>query len=317
MALTIFNSEFLEHLAAELGCEVSEIEKAIASFGEASPAPEPVKPTRKNVPPKPPVEKPKASTKKSNAIEKDDEDNSEDDVSEGSEAGDGKKHTCDRIPRGKTDACGKNAKNCIEGEDGNVNWYCGTENSGCYKSILLGQKRQTKAVASKPRGKQPPGKKESAKAPPAKESSKASTKKPSTNTDKKSASDVKTKSLVHKVTKHQTLDVKKIKVGEKVLWFDSQTRAVFDRDTKEAYAILGKDNKTIKPLTDEDIRLLEASGVPIRVEEKGKKASKTDEDDLDESQSDDEEDDIDLGDDDDEEEKDDEDDIDLGSGDDE
>lgn len=259
VVISIFNAEFLEHLAAELSCEVSDIEKAIASFGEAPPVPNPVKPDRKKVPAK---EKPLPAKGKPSASTSDEENNSQNGEIESDS--DGEKHTCDRIPRGKTDACGKSAKNRFEGDDGTVNWYCGTEKSGCFKSILLGQKRQTKLSVSKSKSGSNFSKKDSVKAPPAK--------KPSTNTGRKIASNAKTNSLLNKVSKRQTLDIKKIKVGNKVLWVDIQSRVLFDRGTQEAYAVLAKDNKTIQPLSDENIRWLEASGISIRIEESGKKA---------------------------------------------
>jgi len=329
MSISVFSTEFLEHLAAELGCETSDIEKAISSFGEAAPAPKPVKPARKRVPAKAKASaaKKKANSSSGSASQNESESESEDSKPSASESDD-EKHTCDRVPRGKTDPCGKNAKNKVD-DEGSVFWYCGTERSGCYKSILLAQKRQKKVAASKPKGKAP-----AKKAPAPKTTTKPKAKKPTTNAGRKTASDTKSKSLVHKVTKRQKLDIKKVKVGGKVLWVDSQSRVLFDRATQEAYGVLAKDNKTTEPLSEENIRWLEASGVAIRTEaetgKKGnlkKKLSKKGADDVDDDEeldklrgdvedadtgADDEED-IDLGGSEDEEDLGSEEDIDLGS----
>lgn len=247
----MLSTEFIEHLASELDCEVSEIENAISSFVLKSSNPKskikPVEPSRKKIPPK---EKPSKPT--SDDSDNDDSDKSEDD----------KKHTCDRIPRGKSESCGKNAKNKLE-EDGVVNWYCGTENSGCYKSILLGQKRQTKAGASKPKPppskkdgpakKDAPGKKEAPgkKAPPAKKDA----------VSKKKESDVKAASLISKVAKNKALNIKKIKVKGELLWMDEKNRLLFNKDSNKAYGVLNKDGVTIEKLTKENIRFLEANGI--------------------------------------------------------
>ena len=47
-----------------------------------------------------------------------------------------KGHECERIKKGQTEPCGKNALRSIKDDDGE-HWYCGSEKSaGCYKSEL-------------------------------------------------------------------------------------------------------------------------------------------------------------------------------------
>ena len=43
-------------------------------------------------------------------------------------------HFCQRVPRGKTDPCGKKAKNFAD-INGKIMWFCGTESGGCYRII--------------------------------------------------------------------------------------------------------------------------------------------------------------------------------------
>ena len=150
-------------------------------------------------------------------------------------------HTCEKIPRGKTDPCGKKAKRSYEGK-----WYCGTEKSGCLKSII---NKATKVQKSGSTNEKPMTKKE----------------------QKKSISDIKSQVLVHQITKTQKLSVKKLIIKNKVYWINHASRVVFDREKREAYGKLDKDNITIKKLDDNTVRWLEANGINIKegsIEEK-------------------------------------------------
>src|SRR3546814_3197864 len=101
MADRAFSPDLLEHIAAELGCSVKDVSKAVASFFLPSEEPEVVTPKKKNIPAKSSgkaSQKPKTQSK----IKKNDDDGP---------------HTCERIPVRKnedTDPCGKNAKNPVE-----------------------------------------------------------------------------------------------------------------------------------------------------------------------------------------------------------
>nr|QBK86567.1 MAG: uncharacterized protein LCMAC102_03620 [Marseillevirus LCMAC102] len=179
------------------------------------------------------------------------------------------KHYCERIPRKKSELCGKAAKNSVC-EDGETHWYCGTEKTGCYKSILGSANRQVKAAASKS----------------------------STLKDKKSVADVKSQNLVHSVTATKGIDIKSINFNGKKLWINHATKILFDRVTREAYGVLGATK--IKPLEDEQIRWLETSGMKIRQDKKIKlEEYEEDEIDLEEEDEEDEEDEIGLEEDDD------------------
>lgn len=325
-ASRVFSNDLLEHIATELNCDVKDVSAAVESFFVPSEEPEVVTPKKKKLPAKsadkaPSKVKPKAQIKKFS---------------------DDGPHTCDRIPvrkNGDSSRCGKNAKNQAEIE-GEIKWYCGTEKSGCYKSILGAIKRNEKI--SDPEDDEDeetsPPPKAKGKAPAAK--SKAPAKAPATKgknlASNKTSSDSKAKSLINSVTSTKALSAKKVKIGNKTIYVDHASRVVIDRDTEEAYGLLAKDNKTIKPLDDKTVRWLEASNIKVRSEkESAKKASlkkkiskaspkdESDEDDdeleklqneIDDADTGDNEEDIDLGGSDDEEE---DEDIDLGGSDDE
>lgn len=145
------------------------------------------------------------------------------------------KHTCERVPRGHDEPCGKRAKNEIELTDGTKHWFCGTEKSGCSKSVwnTIVKEKQTKAAESI-----------------FKETIVA---KKSTNTgkDRKKKADKKTESFLKKkkIVRENKLQCKKIKTKTNgAVYMDFSTRILFYQDTKEAYGVLGKDNDTILPL---------------------------------------------------------------------
>jgi len=145
------------------------------------------------------------------------------------------KHTCERVPRGHDEPCGKRAKNEIELTDGTKHWFCGTLKSGCSKSVwnTIEKEKQNKAAESI-----------------FKETIVA---KKSTNTgkDRKKKADKKTESFLKKkkIVRENKLQCKKIKTKTNgAVYMDFTTRILFDQNTKEAYGILGKDNDTILPL---------------------------------------------------------------------
>jgi len=180
-------------------------------------------------------------------------------------------HKCERMPRGKSEMCGKPSKKSIDVE-GETKWYCGTENSGCYKSILGSQTKQEKEEKSK----------------------KSIPEKLSTSEPKKSSEDIKGQSLIHRIVKTSRIDTRSIMVDGSKLNIHYDTRILFHRDGL-AYGVLDKDNKTILPFNDENVRWLEAHNV--KIEQQNKKEESEEEEEEDDEQlieDSDEEDDIDL-----------------------
>ena len=226
--MSIFSEEFLQHLATSLEVDEEDLKSTVSNFFDGS-----VKVTKKPS---------KVSSE-----------NSSNDS-----------HKCERIPRGKDEPCGKTAKNYID-EDGEIHWYCGTENGGCYKCILGQQNRQTKVVPKKPS---------------APKSSKKAAPKPTTLKGKKKLADTNSESLIKKVTKRQQLLLKKKTVNGKKVYMDDNTRVLVDKSTREAYGKLAKNNKDIKPLDDDDVRWLEASGISIRKEESEQSSSEEESSDI-------------------------------------
>lgn len=92
---------------------------------------------------------PKKKSKKNKSTSKSSE-SSEEPPSKAKGKGKGKSetHKCERIPNGKTEACGKNAVRSIE-VNGETKWYCGTEKSGHYKAALGAQERNKKSETNK------------------------------------------------------------------------------------------------------------------------------------------------------------------------
>ena len=197
---SFFSTDFINHLAAGTNSDPADITALVSSYMSGDfKKPERVVPSKKELPPK---------ATQSPASKSSDDDKKTPD-----------RH-CDRIPRGKNTPCGKSAKHFIEG-DGVKNWYCGTENSGCYKSILGAVKRQKKAGATSTPVSSP------SKSAPTKPTTKQST----TLGGRQKDSDAKSKSLINTVTQRRNLDVKKLNVGKKTYWIDYQSRVLFFRDT--------------------------------------------------------------------------------------
>ena len=60
-------------------------------------------------------------------------------------------------------------------------------------------------------------------------------------------------------------NIKEINIDGKSVLFGVRSRVLFDIENDEAYAVLGKDNKTIEPLSVEEVQWLEDSYVSVRV----------------------------------------------------
>ena len=148
-----------------------------------------------------------------------------------SSEGDGEIHTCERTVNGKDGPyiCGKECKNSVGGM-----WFCGTENSGHYKSALTAEKK-----VPAPKGKTSP----KAKGGPSAKS--------------------KSSTLVSKIRKVEQIDFHEIVPGSGI-WLESNFRIVADPDTKEAYGILAEDNETILELDDEALSFLQAHNLSVR-----------------------------------------------------
>lgn len=146
---------------------------------------------------------------------------------------------CERIPRGKTEICGKNAKNKVD-EGGEVKWYCGTEKSGCYSSVLSAQGKKEKETREKKTTLIPPP------------------------IPKKNTSEIKSQSLVHKIIQREKITTRGVMVDGKKLFVNPDSRVLFNRDRK-AYGELAEDDKTILPISDKNIRWLEATNTPIEI----------------------------------------------------
>ena len=166
------------------------------------------------------------------------------------------KRTCDRIPRGKDEPCGKTAKNELDGK-----WYCGTEKSGCYKS-MISEKVKAKSTD------EPKSKSKAAKG--------------------KNGDEILDETLVGKTVKKSTaFHAKKVVLPDGTeIHVDPKTKIVFHRD-RTAIGSLNKDK--IVPLSDEQIRILETNNIPYRQEDDDVVSEEEGEDDDDSVEDDDDE----------------------------
>jgi len=162
------------------------------------------------------------------------------------------KHTCERIKRGQTDPCGKNATKSI-GTGKQQKWFCGTDKGGCYQAELNAEAKKNiekKAVGSNATKN---------KAPQSKSKVNVSKK---TNEERKIISDNKSKSLVHDVI--GKLNINKKTINGEVMYIERTKRLLFDYENKEFYGVLDDDNKTILPISDENVKWLEARNQYVR-----------------------------------------------------
>jgi len=230
--MSTFGSSLAAHLAKKLDVSIEDVTEALESFNPTS---EPVSSKKKTEPKKVVAPPPKKQVKDAPVAKKTDKTT--------------EKHLCERIKKGQSEKCGKNASKCIE--DGKKKrWFCGTEKGGCYLSELniLAKKESEKESVSK-----------NAKSTATKKSSA-----PKTNEDRKVSSEVKSKSLVQKVIKQ--LDILPKKVNGKTLHMEKISRALIDPNTREFYGILDDDNQTILPLDGKTIKMIESAGHTIRQE---------------------------------------------------
>ncbi len=151
------------------------------------------------------------------------------------------KQTCDRVPKGKTDPCGKGAKRFIN-IDGKEMWYCGTENSGCFKTMLAESKKLDELKTLK----QP----------------KIKMTKPVDTTN------LKSKVLENINANKPPLHFNKIKTSDdKLIWVNKDPREIGTRkvrfvsniDTKQIYGTYSA-SEGISELNDEDCAYLERCG---------------------------------------------------------
>ena len=249
--MSLFGSSLASHLAQKLDIPVEDVTEALESFLEVTSTKKKEvvqKKTKDTAPPKKPVKAEAPPSKKQAKAEVAAPPSKKPVKNEGAKTNE--KHTCERIKKGQTEKCGKNAMRFIE--DGNKKrWYCGTEKAGCYLSEL-----NVKAKKD--------SEKEAIPANTKSASTKKSSSAPKTNTDRKLLSENKSKSLVQTVIKQ--LDILPKKVNGKTIHMEKGSRALIDPQTREFYGILDEDNQTILPLDAKTIKMIESAGHTIRQE---------------------------------------------------
>jgi hypothetical protein len=232
--------DLCSHVATHLKVDEESVKKAFLSYGKKTVKKEVVeakkadpkakskedeKATPKKADPKAksqkdPKEEPKKTpSAKSKASLKSDSDSEEKpSVAKGKSAGKSKtpeKLTCGWMINGEN-PCGKNAK--VEQVIDNV-YYCGTENSGHYKSALA----KSKTVKKDEKGAKSKGLEVS-------------------------------EAAVNKIMGKQSIHISKNKNG---LYVHPESGIVFEKDTHTAYGVLDKDGKTVKALTDKEKKFIE------------------------------------------------------------
>jgi len=232
--MTDFQTQLTQHLAAQLGQEVEKVIKALNSFGTSE---EPESPSKKKIP------------AKSKAVSKKKEE----------------KHTCERTPRGRDAPCGKRARNQIELADGTKHWYCGTEKSGCTKSIMGQLKKEKEKKAAQEINEETIRRKKAKSSGGSK-----------TLDGAKKEADKKLLSLLEKkkIVPFAKIQAKKFKTkSHGTIWFDHGTRVIFNKasENQEAYGILGKDNDTILPLGEKEMKWLDKLGISFVKPEENEK----------------------------------------------
>lgn len=142
------------------------------------------------------------------------------------------KHACERIPKGKSDPCGKPSKRTLM--IGDVErWYCGTEKSGCFKPSLAESKKLTNVTNEE------------------------KIKKKKTEKVSLSASEVKAKVLKPK----EPLQFRPLKLDNgKTVVFNKTYKYLLNKDTNEVYGKLTK-TQDVDALTKDDEAILESYDV--------------------------------------------------------
>jgi len=243
-----FQACLAEHLAKSLELEVTDVVEALNSFG----SPQDPKKTSKS--------QPKKSSNKGK---------------EKAEI-----HTCERKPRGKNELCGKRAKNQIELLDGSKHWYCGTEKSGCAKSMRTYLKRERNKKAVEEISKESIDKSKKKGSTTAAERKK--------NADKKVIEFLKKKGIP-KVT----LNAKKVETETHgAVHMDWEYRVLFRPIPGQkggiAYGVLDKDNDTILPLGKKEKTWLDSIGIKFDEEKVKETPKKKFKDKIENSESEDE-----------------------------
>jgi hypothetical protein len=266
--MTQYFSGLSKHLAKSLGVKEADVEKAFSTYSCEIEAPtKNTKTTDKNTKTPQPSKSDKISSsdKPSQTAVKGAAKKSSSSTKSAAE----EKHTCGYTVKvdGVSKACGKNAKNEVDGM-----WYCGTGKNGHHKSALA---RVAKS------------------APPAESS------KPSVIKESKKLEEL----VAKKVDRTDKTKIEMQQVGG--VWIVPSNRIIFDKKTQKATGfVLGKDNKKQTPLSKKDIEWLEAMGYQIAKEAKTPPPPPEDSDDDGDSEidagsdSDDEDDDSDEDDDD-------------------
>lgn len=100
-------------------------------------------------------------------------------------------------------------------------------------------------------------------------SSKIKAKKNLTLADRNKLANERSKSMINKVSKKKKIPVQK--VGK--VWIHLDTRIAIDKETSEAYGVLGDDNKTIKELEKHHVRFCETHNITIHRDDESSEES--------------------------------------------
>lgn len=220
----MLSDDFIEYLSASLEIKKSKVVKAVDSW---SPTASPKSAGTEKKPSAGTAERPSANA---NAKGKP-ETNGSVGKSKKSSSVD-KPKTCQRIPKGKTELCGKTAKNSFV-VDGETKWYCGI----CFKVV-------SKASAGSAAG--------------------SATTKKATKKAKMTESEIKSKSLVNTVLMQKDVAFDKEVIDGKVIHVHRKSGLVVDRDTRLVTGMLK--GKKIVPCDDKTTRFAEASGFRFKSE---------------------------------------------------
>lgn len=238
--MSLFGVALADYLAEKLNTSVEDVTDALNSFSDNFDTAPTVKPSSKKATEQKAKPPPKGDTKKATSTKSTSKTNTQ-------------KHACERIKRGQTEPCGKNASRSI-GTGKNEHWFCGSDKSGCYRAEL---NEQAKKSLQEKNTKSNTSQKTNARKEDTKPQGKGKT-----NEERKAIADNKSKSLIHSLLKD--IDIDKKKVNGELLYVERTKRALYDREKDEFYGILDKDGETILPLTDSVTKWLEAHGKCVR-----------------------------------------------------
>lgn len=223
--MSTFENRLADHISTELKVDVQDVLDAMNSFGTNEK--KQTAPAKKKVPKY--NETVKTSTKKTEPPKI---------VSQKS----AEPNTCERIKKGQTEECGKNAKRQLK-VNGVTMWLCGADKSGCYAAAVKANVAKdidievNEAKITK-RNKNPVPKGTAAKADTA-------------------------KSLIHKITP-EDMKTATVKTSKGKLIYETTKRYLWDPVNNEFYGVLGDDNETITDLKSDDIKWIEAHNHIVR-----------------------------------------------------